>query len=139
MPPWIDFELPPERARALRRATRLEIVAIVYAITVSVAMGLAAGSSQAMQTIWVEDLLGIIPPIAFLVGKRLAARKPNPRFPYGYHRATTIAFLCAALAQLATGIGLLFDGAVQLVKQEHPVLGTVELFGHSLWQGWIML
>jgi cation diffusion facilitator family transporter len=139
MPPSIDFELPPARARDLRRARRIETISIGYVITVALAMGLTAGSSQAMQTVWVEDLLGIIPPIAFLVGSRLADRKPNLRFPWGYHRATTIAFLCAALAQLATGVFLLVDGTMQLVKQEHPHIGTVELFGHSLWQGWLML
>ena len=135
----IDLELPPKQARAHHRARRVEVVAVIYAITVSTAMGLAAGSSQAMQTVWIEDLLGIVPPAAFLVGSRIARRPPDHRFPYGYHRATTIAFLCAALAQLATGLFLLGDGAAQLIKDERAVLGTVELFGHSIWQGWVML
>lgn len=138
MTPLVELELPPEQTRDLRRARRLEIFSVGYVITVSLAMGLAAGSSQAMKTTWVEDLLGIVPPIAFLVGTRLSARPPSPRYPYGYHRATSIAFLCAALAQTATGLFLLIDGAMQLVKQEHPVIGTVELFGCSVWQGWIM-
>jgi cation diffusion facilitator family transporter len=139
IPMLVDFELPPDRAGDLRRARRIELFSIGYAITVAVAMGLGSGSSQAMRTAWAEDLLGIIPPVAFLVGARLAERPPNRRFPYGYHRATTIAFLCAALAQLATGVFLLVDGAVQLIEQERAVIGTVELFGRSIWQGWVML
>lgn len=135
----IDFELPPEQSRALRRARRLEIVAVIYAITVTVVMGLAAGSSQAMRSVWIEDLLGVIPPLAFLVGSHLAKHPPTHRYPYGYHRATTIAFLCAALAQLATGVFLVVEGALPLVKQQPTYIGSVELFGHSIWQGWIML
>lgn len=138
MIPLIELELPPEQTRDLRRARRLEIVSIVYVITVALAMGLAAGSSQAMKTTWVEDILGIVPPIAFLVSMRLSARPPSPRYPYGHHRATSIAFLCGSLAQTSTGLFLLVDGAAQLVAREHPVIGTVELLGHSLWQGWLM-
>jgi divalent metal cation (Fe/Co/Zn/Cd) transporter len=102
-------------------------------------MGLAAGSSQAMQTAWIEDLLGIVPPIAFLVGARLAARSPSPTFPYGYHRATSIAFLVASVAQLATGLFLLGDGAAQLLEDETPTIGTKEVLGIVIWEGWIML
>jgi cation diffusion facilitator family transporter len=134
-----DFTLPPDRKRSLRRARRIELLSVAYVVTVAVVMGLAAGSSQAMQTAWVEDLLALIPPIAFLVGGRLAGRAANDRFPYGFHRSTSIAFLVAAVAQTATGVFLLVDGTIQLVKQEHPTIGTVEVFGHTIWQGWFML
>jgi cation diffusion facilitator family transporter len=139
MSPKPDFTLPPDRKRSLRRARRIEGISVAYVLTVAVVMGLAAGSSQAMQTAWVEDLLALVPPIAFLVGGRGPSRAPNDRFPYGYHRATTIAFLVAAVAQTATGVFLLADGTIQLVERTHPSIGTVEILGHAIWQGWLML
>jgi divalent metal cation (Fe/Co/Zn/Cd) transporter len=139
MPPLVQIELPPERSGDFRRARRLEIISAIYIASVVVVMGLAAGSSQAMQTVWIEDLLGIVPPIAFLVGARLAGRPPSPKFPYGHHRATSIAFLVAAVAQTATGLFLLGDGAVHLIKDETATLGTKEVFGLVIWEGWVML
>jgi cation diffusion facilitator family transporter len=139
MPPLVQLELPPEKAGDFRRARRLEIISIVYFVSVVVVMGLAAGTSQAMQTAWIEDLLGLVPPIAFLVGARLAGRPPSPKFPYGYHRATSIAFLVASVAQTATGLFLLGDGAVQLIKDEAATIGTKQVLGVVIWEGWIML
>lgn len=139
MPPLVQLELPPEKQSDFRRARRLEIISAVYFVSVVVVMGLAAGSSQAMRTAWIEDLLGLVPPIAFLVGARLAGRPPSPKFPYGYHRATSIAFLVAAVAQTATGLFLLGDGTVQLIKDEQPSIGTKEVLGLVIWEGWIML
>jgi divalent metal cation (Fe/Co/Zn/Cd) transporter len=87
------YELPREKLPTYRRAVRLEWITIGYLITAIVAIYLTLGNSQAMKTAWVEDMLSLIPPIVFLIAVRIRTRRPNERFPYGYHRAVSIAYL----------------------------------------------
>jgi cation diffusion facilitator family transporter len=133
------FEFPPEQQRALRKARRLEWLTIGYLLTVVLTMYLVLGSSQAMKTAWLEDVLSLIPPAVFLVANRIASWQPNERFPYGYHRVTSIAFLCAALALLTMGLWLLGDATYKLVTAERPTIGGITLFGKTIWLGWLML
>jgi divalent metal cation (Fe/Co/Zn/Cd) transporter len=97
-------ELPPDKHEKLLKAVRLEWISIVYLVTAITLLYFTLGSSQAMKAAWVEDILGLTPPIAFLVASRIRNRKPNDRFPYGYHRATSVAYLCASVALLALGV-----------------------------------
>ena len=57
-------ELPPELQQTLRKARRLEWLTIAYLVSAVVLLALVLGSSQAMKTAWIEDLLRLIPPIA---------------------------------------------------------------------------
>lgn len=133
------FEFPPEQDEALHRARRLEWITIIYLISVSVIMYLVLGSSQAMKTAWIDDLLSLIAPIVFLTATRIAIWEPNERFPYGYHRIVSIAFLCAALALSVMGGWLLTNAIIHLFKAEHPTIGGIHLFGHTFWLGWLMI
>ncbi len=132
------FELPPAQQKALRDAKRLEWLTIAYLTTVVIGMYLTVGSSQAMKAAWLEDMLSFVPPIAFLISTRVTRRKPDHRFPFGYQRATTIAYLVGSLALLAFGVFLLTDSALVLIRAEHPSIGTVAPFGEPLWLGWLM-
>jgi cation diffusion facilitator family transporter len=132
-------EMPATLEREHRRAVRLEWVTIVYLISVVTVVYLTLGSSQAMKTVWAEDLLSLIPPAAFLFASRVRRRPPSDRFPYGHHRAISIAFLCASLALLLMGGFLLVDSLLKLLTVEHPSIGTVELFGRKIWLGWLMI
>jgi cation diffusion facilitator family transporter len=132
------YELPGEKLPIHRRAVRLEWITIGYLITAIVAIYFTMGNSQAMKTAWIEDMLSLIPPVVFLIAARIRNRRPNERFPYGYHRAVSIAYLCASLALTLMGAFLLFDALLNLVTTEHPSIGTVELFGHHIWLGWLM-
>ena len=132
-------ELPPSRQPAHRRAVILAWVTLAYLGSVCVLMYLVMGSSQAMRAAWLEDILGLIPPAAFLISTYFRDRPPDEDYPYGYHRGVSIAFLVAAVAILAVGGFLLFESAAKLVKAEHPTIGSVELFGRQVWLGWLML
>lgn len=132
-------ELPPEQDAALSRATRLEWVTLVYTLTCVAVVYATAGSSQAMKTAWVEDALALIPPLAFLVAVRLARRPPDPDHPYGFHRATGVGHLTAAVALLGVGFLLIEDSAMSLLRAEHPPVGTVQLAGQTFWAGWLMI
>jgi cation diffusion facilitator family transporter len=132
-------ELPPDRAEILRKAKRLEWITIAYLVSAVVVIYLTLGSSQAMKATWYEDLLSLVPPIAFLVGTRIRGKKPNDRFPYGYHRAISIAYLCASLALLVMGLYIFYDSVSKLLLFEHPPIGLVQPFGDPIWLGWLML
>ena len=132
------FELPPTKHSAYARAIRLEWLTIGYLLTAIAAIYLTLGNSQAMKTAWIEDMLSLIPPIVFLIADRIRQRPPNEIFPYGYHRVVSIAYLVASFALFLVGALLLADAALKLAAAEHPSIGTVELFGHHVWLGWLM-
>lgn len=134
-----EIEFPPEQDRALRRARTLEWITIAYLASAIVLVAMVMGNSQAMKTVWFEDLLSLVPPISFLVASKIAPRGANADFPYGYHRVVSIAYLCGSLALLGFGLFLLGDAAKALISQEHPSIGTIQLFGQRMWLGWPMM
>ena len=132
-------ELPPELQQTLSKARRLEWLTIAYLISAVVLLALVLGSSQAMKTAWIEDLLSLIPPIAFLLAMRFNSRDPTGRFPYGFHRIVSIAHLCSALALFVMGTYLLVESIIKLITAEYPTINSIELFGQTIWLGWLML
>lgn len=131
--------LPPDRRGDLARARRLEYLSFAYLASTIVLLLLTMGGSQAIKTEFIDDLLSAIPPLLFLVGDRISGRKPTERYPYGYARAVSAAYLGAAVALLMIGGYLLFDAAMKLVHHEHPSMGGVSVFGHVVWMGWLGL
>ena len=125
--------------QTLRKARRLEWLTIAYLISAVVLLALVLGSSQAMKTAWIEDLLSLIPPIAFLLAMRFNSRDPTGRFPYGFHRIVSIAHLCSALALFVMGTYLLVESIIKLITAEYPTINSIELFGQTIWLGWLML
>jgi len=132
-------ELPPGLKQTMTKARRLEWLTIAYLVSAVVLLALVLGSSQAMKAAWAEDLLSLIPPIAFLLAARFNSRPPTERFPYGFHRTVSIAYLCSALALLVMGAYLLVESIVKLVTAEYPTINSVEIFGQTVWLGWLML
>ena len=132
-------ELPEAQERANRKAIRLEWISLAYWLTAIVALYFALGQSQAMKAAWVEDILALFPPIAFLVASRFRHREPNGRFAWGYHRSITVAYLVATAALLALGLFIFLDSVHKLLAGTHPPIGMVEIFDWQLWSGWVML
>lgn len=133
------FELPPDKQRIYEKVVKLEWLTIAYLISAIFFIYLTLGASQAMKAAWLEDLLSLTPPIAFLVAGHFRDRHPNDEYPYGYHRAISIAFLCASIALTLMGVFLMFDSALKLISFEHPSIGTVQPFGEPIWLGWLMI
>ena len=107
--------------------------------SVIVVMFLASGTSQAMKAAWIEDTLALIPPITYLIASRFTRRRPDRHYPFGYGRALSIAFLCAATALLIMGAWLLIDSALHILRGEGTRFGTITVLGHDIWAGWPML
>lgn len=130
----------PERQQSERhRAARLSWISVGLLISTAIAVFLTLGQSEAMKTAWVEDLLGMIPPLVLLAALRLENRPPTRRFPYGYFRAVSIAFLVNAAVLTIAGLWLLYDSAMKLLHGERPPVGTMSVFGHQVWAGWAMI
>ena len=132
-------ELPPAIERVHRKAVRIEWISIAYLTTATAAVFFTLGSSQAMKGAWLEDMLSLAPPIAFLVAARVRYKRPDGEHPYGYHRAVELAFLIAAVALFALGGFLVVDSALTLLSGDHPPIGMVELFDWQVWLGWLMI
>ena len=132
-------ELPDAQERANDKAIRLEWISLGYWVTAIVAVYFALGQSQAMKAAWVEDILALFPPLAFLVASRFRHREPSSRFAWGYHRSITVAYVVATAALFALGAFILIDSIEKLIGGTHPPIGMVEIFDTQVWGGWVML
>lgn len=132
-------DLPPEQQRALKKAVQWEYATIAYTICTITLVAFVVGNSQAMRTAWIEDMLSLIPQIAFLIALIFVRRRPTLRNPYGMHRAMGVGHLVAGVALLAVGLNLAYEAVSGLIAAEHPTIGTVNLFGQTIWLGWLMV
>jgi cation diffusion facilitator family transporter len=124
---------------ALRRARQLQWLTIVHIVVSAALLYVTLGTSEAMKSAFLDDFIGIVPPAAFLVAVRYVDRGPSDRYPYGYHRARSIAFLMAALSIVMAGLFILADATMKLFQREHPPIRSTEVFGLTVWTGWLML
>jgi cation diffusion facilitator family transporter len=137
--PFRRFELPEELLPEQRKAVRLEWLTLAYMLSAVVLLALTLGQSQAMKAAWIEDLLSLLPPAAFLIASAMRTRDPSAKFPWGFHRSVSVAYVFAALALLVMGAYVFFDSAFKLVTAERPPIGVIQLFGEEIWLGWVMI
>lgn len=131
--------LPPELDADLSRARRLEWWTLAWMVSVIVVMGLVMGSSQAMRTAWIEDVLSLVPAIVFLIASRIERRPATRAFPHGFQRVHSLGFVISAVALCAVGATLLIESAMTLLMQDHATIPPMQIFGQSVWMGWLMI
>ncbi|WP_185998956.1 cation transporter [Novosphingobium aerophilum] len=132
--------LPDELRPAMHAAIRLEYWNLFWTATIIAVMGLVLGQSQTMKTAWVEDTLGVVPPIMFLIAAHLELNgKRSRKFPFGFERVNGLGFFVAAVALTAVGLLLLYNAAIALATQEHASVGSIVLLGYDFWLGWLMI
>lgn len=122
-----------------QRAILYEWISLLYMISAAIFSFSVMSDSQTMKTVWLEDTLGIVPPLSFLIACRIVKWPASKNFPYGFHRIINLAYLSSSLALLLLGLYLFFDGLFVLVQFEHPTIPTVEIFGHFVWLGNLMI
>ena len=133
------FQWPPDKECARRKAIRLEWMTLAGMGSVVLVVYLVLGNSQAMRTAWVEDIVGMLPAIIYLVAAHVERREPSENFPFGFYRSFSIAYLFGATATLFVGLYLLTENAAKLIAQEHPTIGLMSVFGYDVWAGWLMI
>lgn len=131
--------LGEEQRDALRRAVRLERITLGWMIVTVALVALVAGQSQAMRAAWAEDMLSLLPPLAFLIATRRIRKQPDRLHPYGHHRSIGVAHLVAAIALLTMGAYLSIDSVMGLVTVERPPIGLTMIGGFAIWSGWLMV
>lgn len=131
--------IPRAIAADVRHGERLEYWTLGWMASVVLVMWLVMGASQAMKAAVIEDLLSLVPAFVFLLSVHWERRGPNTRFPFGYRRANSLAFLVAATALLSVGGFLAYESVSTLIRQEHPTVGGITLFGQTIWLGWLMI
>jgi cation diffusion facilitator family transporter len=135
----VDFELPPDRRVFLRRAIRLEAISIVYLLSVLALFGLVYGGSQVVKAELVEVGLSLAAPVAFLVAVPFRERPPSEHFPYGFHRAMSIAFLVASVGLTSLGAYIFIDSGLSLLGGHRPTIDSIDIAGQVIWRGWAFL
>jgi cation diffusion facilitator family transporter len=133
------FRFPPDKWEEREKLRKLSWTSIVMLLFATVLTAVTAGQSQAMKTAWLSDFLTAVPPMGLLIALRYERREPTERFPEGYARSTSVAFLFTAIVLTMIGVYLLYDSVMKLVRREHPPIGTIVIFGHQLWLGWAMI
>lgn len=76
---------------------------------------------------------------AFLIDMKVIWRRASQKHPHGLAQVMDIAHPTSGTAMTASGGFLLFDSLMTLVMRERPDVGQFSLFGHDLWQGWVMI
>ncbi|MCQ0969596.1 cation transporter [Paracoccus sp. TK19116] len=132
-------DIPAEIHDTLSRAERLEWWSIGFLISIIAVMYFVMGSSQAMKTAWIEDTLSLIPPIVFLISRKVETMAPSRAYPFGFHRAGSLGFFLSAAALAGMGAFLIYDSIHSLILREHPTIGNVEVLGFDVWLGWLMI
>lgn len=98
------------------------------------------GSSQAMKAAFLEDILSIVPSLVFLIAHYFYnKRPPDHQYLYGLHKVFSVAFLLVSFALLGIGLFSFYDSSMALIKQDHPTIGSIYIFGYSVWMGWVMI
>jgi cobalt-zinc-cadmium efflux system protein len=131
--------VPREIEADLRKAKRLAWWTIGWIGSIVIVMGLVMGSSQAMKTAWIEDILSMVPAIVLLISLKFERKDPTPLYPSGFDRTHSLAFLVAAVALSAVGTVLLIESVITLAMQEPVTIPSVHLFGQQVWLGWLMI
>lgn len=133
------FEFPDNLKADAKKAVRLEWITVLYLLSTAFIVYLTMGSSQSMKTAWFEDLISLTPSVSFLIASKFINKTPTERFPYGYHRVVSIAYLVSSFALFGIGLYLFLDSGMKLINQEHVSIGSVEIFGERIWLGYLMI
>ncbi|MDH5823105.1 cation transporter [Luteimonas sp. RD2P54] len=131
--------LPAAQREALAHARRLCWWTLLWMSLVSAMMYAVMGGSQTMKTAFIEDMLSLLPPVAFLVASRFQAKPVDQEYVNGRTRAFDINFLIAGAALTGFGLMLVWDGLHTLATATHPVIGTVSIGDTVVWKGWLMI
>ncbi|KTC66627.1 cation efflux family protein [Legionella adelaidensis] len=132
------LEFPKDIEHIYQKAIRYQWISFFYMISSAIFTFIVMSNSQAMKTVWLQDLLGIIPPFSFLISTRIVRWKATRNFPYGFHRIVNLAYLTSALSLFILGLYLLIDGLTALIKLEHPTITTIFIGDTPIWLGYIM-
>ncbi len=118
------------RDAAFEKAEAAAKISIACMTFLAVMKGLAAilSGSVALLADAFNSSSDILASIMVWLGMRLARRQPSQRFPYGYFRAETLAWLLVSIMITASGVEILWESLRRLSSPEaisYPLLALV--------------
>lgn len=131
--------IPQPIRHDFEQGKKLEWWTLFWMSSIIAVMYLTMGSSQAMQSALIEDFLSLIPAITWLVAARFEPREPTEKYPYGFVRVNSLAFLVSAVALALVGAFVFYESVSTLLTKEHPTVAPVTVFGQDIWLGWLMI
>lgn len=130
---------PANKQSIFATAKRWEIASIIFTTCTIALVALVMSGSQAVKTAWIEDMLSLMPPIAFLIASVFLRKPATPRHPFGFHRVMGLGHFIAGCALFAVGSLLAIQAVATFFETEHPKIENVTILGVELWQGWLMI
>ncbi len=134
-----QYEFNNKLKGTYKKAHFLIWMTIIFSVISGFLLYLVMGNSQLLKTELMDAAISCIPPIAFLVANKICWRKPDAKYPYGYHRAVSIAFLISATALLGMGTLLMFEAIAKLLEGGLIVIPTITIGDFKIWQGWLII
>ena len=105
-----------------RVSTYVTVILAVLKATAGILSGSVALSADAL-----HSLADLFTSLAVWVGLKLSQRKPSERFPYGFYRAETMAFLVVSMVVSVSGVEILLESFRRVMSPSAIALPAVTL------------
>lgn len=96
-----------------KRASALTASVVLFRALIEGIVGFLTGST-ALLTMAIESLSDFLTSVSSWLGLKIAQRKPDQKFPYGYYKAESMASLAISVFILYAALQFFFDGYARL-------------------------
>jgi cation diffusion facilitator family transporter len=108
------------------RAAKVFTYVTIMLTGIKAIVGLLSGSIALLADA-VHSLSDIFASLAVWLGMKLAQRRPSERFPYGFYRAETLAFLVVSAVVAVTGVQVLLESLKRILNPSAVALAPATL------------
>ncbi len=111
-----------DESMKLKKGERAARLATLVTLLLSVTKGVAGwvSGSVALLADAVHSFSDIFASLAVFIGLRLARRKPDERFPYGYYKAETFASLAVSIVIILSGVEMFGESVESFFNPAAP-------------------
>jgi len=108
------------------KAAKIATLVTIVLTGIKAVVGLLSGSIALLADA-VHSLSDIFTSLAVWLGMRLSQRSPSERFPYGFYRVETLAFMFVAIVVAASGAEVLLESLRRIPNPSRVVLAPAAL------------
>ena len=115
-----------EREKQITKTSVIGIIANVFLVIFKAAVGLISGSVSIILDA-INNLTDAISSIVTIVGVKLAKRKPNDKYPFGYGRIEYFSAIIVSCIIIATGVTSLVESVKKIIDPVAPEYSAVTI------------
>lgn len=115
-----------EREKQITRTSIIGITANVFLVVFKAIVGLISGSVAIILDA-VNNLTDAVSSIVTIAGIKLARRKPNDRYPFGYGRIEYFSAIIVSCMIIATGVTSLIESVKKIINPVAPEYSIVTI------------